>query len=71
MNVCAGVVIRGKQIATVAVMGQTGLTALARLHFLIYQFVSLGYIGLRSVGFRAFCTDKRTNSSENNPINQV
>ena len=54
MSVCAGVVIRGKQNGTVGGMGQTGLTALARCHFLTYQFVSLGYTGLRSVGFRAF-----------------
>lgn len=71
MSVCAGVVIRGKQNATVGGMGQTGLTALARLHFLIYKFVSLGYLGLRSVGFRAFRPDKGTNSSESNPVSQV
>ncbi|XP_075565578.1 LOW QUALITY PROTEIN: rap1 GTPase-GDP dissociation stimulator 1 [Pelecanus crispus] len=47
-------------------MGQTGLTVLARLHFLNYQFVSLGYTGLRSVRFRTFCPDERTNSSESN-----
>lgn len=60
-----------KRNATVGGMGQTGLTALARLHFLTYQFVLLGYMGLRSVGFRAFCPDKRTNSSESNPVSQV
>lgn len=52
-------------------MGQTGLTALGRLHLLTYQFVTLGYIGLRCMGFRAFCPDKITNFSESNVVSWI
>lgn len=52
-------------------MGQTGVTVLGRLYFLTYQFVTLGYIGLRSVGFRAFCPDKITDFSESNTVSQM
>lgn len=52
MSVCAGVVIRGNQNAAVGGMGQTGLTALARLHFLSVCVVRV--CGIKVSGIQGF-----------------